>query len=73
MIQFDLDEARKIESQLLDSLHGQLDDYEKSLMQARKKRDLLATLNNQLSEETREGSYKSEVQYIVVFNQKNII
>ncbi|KAJ3056143.1 hypothetical protein HK097_007975 [Rhizophlyctis rosea] len=63
MVQYDIYQAERLSQQFVDILNFQLDDYETSLSQLRKKREILAGV--QANEQEREESYRMELDDIV--------
>ncbi|KAJ3277433.1 hypothetical protein HK104_003301 [Borealophlyctis nickersoniae] len=63
MVEYDIYQAERLLDQFAEILNYQLDDYESSLTQLRKKREILSGV--QTNEEEREESYKMEMDDIV--------
>ncbi|KAJ3045412.1 hypothetical protein HDV00_010282 [Rhizophlyctis rosea] len=63
MVQYDIYQAERLSEQFVEILNFQLDDYETSLSQLKKKREILAGV--QSNEEEREQSYRMELEDII--------
>ena len=62
MIEFDLYQLEKIDAQLLDIMNLQIDDFDSSLSQLRKKKEILSGVASNRSE--REAAYLLEVIHL---------
>ncbi|KAJ3110227.1 hypothetical protein HDU96_006792, partial [Phlyctochytrium bullatum] len=63
MVEYDVYQAERLQDQFAEILNFQLDDFEMSLGQLRKKKEILSGVIN--NENDREASYKLELHEIV--------
>ncbi|KAJ3091758.1 hypothetical protein HK102_013525 [Quaeritorhiza haematococci] len=70
MVDYDLHHAERLKNQLAEILNSNLDDFESSLVQLRKKRDIL--LDVIVDEEERENSYRLELTDLSVGFRKQV-
>ncbi|KAJ3412358.1 hypothetical protein HDV05_000832 [Chytridiales sp. JEL 0842] len=70
MVEYDIYQAERLDEQFAEILNLQLDDFEMSLSQLRKKREILSGVMN--NEGDRESSYKLELHEIVASFRKRV-